>query len=89
MTTVAAGTVLDQAVAGISADAFAFLCAVHSGRIDDVHAQADAHMHRLREFARTPGAALHDLPAYKANITSRRAVARLAGTAIDMRSQAG
>jgi hypothetical protein len=89
MTTVAAGPVLNQAVAEISADAFAFLCAVHNSAIDDVRARADAHMHQLREFARTTGAALRDLPAYHANITSWRAVARLAGTTIDMRSQAG
>jgi hypothetical protein len=89
MTTVAADAVLNQAVADISAEAFTFLCAVHNSTIDDVHARADAHMHQLREFARTTGAALHDLPAYNANITSWRAIARLAGTTIDMRSQAG
>ncbi len=89
MRAVATDPVLDQAVAEISASAFAFLCAVHNSSIDDVQARADAHMHQLREFARTTGAALNTLPAYQANITSWRAVARLAGTTIDMRSQAG
>jgi hypothetical protein len=89
MTTVAADPILNQAVDEISASAYAFLCAVHNSTIDDVRARADAHMHQLREFVRTTGSSLHDLPAYNANITSWRAVARLAGTTIDMRSQAG
>ncbi len=89
MTVVAAATVLDQAVAEISADAFAFLCAVHNSEIEHVQRQADTRMHRLREFARMTGASLDELPAYNANITNWRAVARLAGATIDMRSQAG
>lgn len=89
MTAVAAATVLDQAVARLSEDAFTFLCDVHNSEIDEVLATADVHLHKLREFARMTGAPLDELPAYHAHITSWRAVARLAGATIDMRSQAG
>jgi hypothetical protein len=89
MTVVAAATVLHQAVVEISADAFAFLCAIHNSEIEHAQRQSDAHLHRLREFTRATGAALEDLPAYNANITSWRAVARLAGSSVETRSQSG
>ena len=86
MTTVAASTVLNQAVAELGADTFAFLRDVHDSKIDGVRVKAAAHMHQLRGFTRVTGARLDGLPAYNANITSWRAVARLAGATIDMRS---
>ncbi len=89
MKAVAASTGLNQAVAEISAGAFAFLCAVHNSEVDDVRMTADAQMHQLREFVRATGARLDDLPAYRANTTNWRAVARLAGANINTRLQAG
>jgi hypothetical protein len=89
MKAVATSTGLNQAVAEISADAFAFLCAIHNSEIDDVRVEADAQMHQLREFVRFTGARLDDLPAYRANTTSWGAIARLAGSNIDMKLQAG
>ena len=89
MTVVAAATVLHQAIATLSEDAFTFLCGVHNSEIDDVRVMANAHPHQLREFTRATGAAPGDLPAYHAHITSGPAVAHLASATIDMRSQAG
>ena len=89
MTVVAAATVLHQAVAELSEDAFTFLCDVQNRDIDDARVMADAHSHQLREFTRATGAVLGDLPGHHAHITSERAVAQLASATIDMRSQAG
>ena len=89
MKAVAAGTGLNQAVAEISAGAFALLCAVHNSEIGHVSATADAQLRRLREFVRATGAWLDDLPAYRENTTNWRAVARLAGANINTRLQAG
>lgn len=87
MTAVAASIVLHQAVAEISAGAS--LCDVQNSEIEHARVHADATCISLREFARMTGATLDDLPGYNSDITDRRAVARLAGTTIDMRSQAG
>lgn len=89
MKAVATRTGLNQAVAELGASAFAFLCAVHNSEIIDVRGEADAQMHQLRAFVRATGAGLDDLPAYRANTTTWRAVARLAGSQIDTRLQAG
>lgn len=78
---------LNQAVADLSSDAAAFLRQVHAGGTGDAHATAAQHPRRLREFVRATGATLEDLPAWNANITGWRAVARLANSVVA--SQAG
>lgn len=89
MTAVAASIVLHQAVAEISAGAFASLRGVQSGEIEHARVHADAACISSRGFARMTGATLADLPGYKRDMTDWRAIARLAGATIDMRSQAG
>ena len=89
MNAVANDQVLDDAVAVLSEQAFEFLCAAHAGLVKDPRAAADAYMHRLRQFARETGADLAALPAYNANITNWRAVARLAGAAVEHTTRAG
>lgn len=89
MNAVATDTVLDDAVAVLSEQAFEFLCAAHAGLTKDPRATADSYMHRLRAFARETGADLASLPAYNANITYWRAVARLAGTVVEHTTRAG
>jgi hypothetical protein len=78
---------LNQAVADLSADAAAFLQQVHAGVAGDAHATAARHLRRLREFVHATGATLEDLPAWNANITGWRAIARLANSVVA--SQAG
>jgi hypothetical protein len=80
---------LDDAISVLSEQAFEFLCAAHAGLVKDSRAAADAYMHRLRQFARETGADLAALPAYNANITNWRAVARLAGAAVEHTTRAG
>jgi hypothetical protein len=69
---------LNQAVADLSADVIAFLQQVHDGVAEDVRATAAYHQRRLREFVRATGVTLNDLPAWQANSTAWRAIARLA-----------
>jgi len=69
---------LNQAVADLSVDAIAFLQQVHDGVAEDVRATAAHHQRRLREFVRATGVTLNDLPAWQANTTGWRAIARLA-----------
>ena len=80
MKTVAVSRALNQAIADLSAAAAEFLEQVHEGRVPDVHAAADEHLHAVREFARCTGVDLNDVPAWIDNITNWRAVARLAGS---------
>lgn len=88
MKAVAVSNVLNQAVADLSADAGAFLREVHQGTAGDVHATAEHHSRKLREFVRSTGVVLDDLPARNANITGWRAIARLAHPVVET-TQAG
>ncbi len=94
MNTVATDVQVDQAVAYLGDAARTFLAQIHDGTLTisdvrGVHDIADEYMHRLRELARSTGAALDASPAYNANITNWRAVARLAGSAIKETNKAG
>lgn len=89
MNAVATDRVLDDAIADLSEQAYDFLCAAHAGLVKDPRAAADTYMHRLRQFARQTGADLASLPAYNANITNWRAVARLAGVVVEHTTRAG
>lgn len=80
MKTVAVSKALNQAIADLSAAAAEFLAQVHEGRVPDVRAAADEHLHAVREFARCTGVDLNDVPAWIDNITNWRAIARLAGS---------
>lgn len=86
---VAEQTQVNQAIADLSRYAAAFLQRVHQDHVGDVRATAELHLHRLREFSRRNGIALDELPAYDANITTWRAVARLASAAVETGSRAG
>ena len=88
MKAIAVSPVLNQAVADLSAGAQAFLCDVHAGTAGDIRARAEAHARNLREFVRDTGAVLDDLPAWQANTTGWRAIARLAHP-LENDSQAG
>jgi hypothetical protein len=55
----------------------------------DWRAAEVALMQRLGKFAGESGADLAALPAYNANITNWRAVARLAGAAVEHTTRAG
>jgi hypothetical protein len=79
---------LNQAVADLSVGAIATLRQVHAGVAIDPRATAAIHLRTLREFVRATGAALEDLPAWNANITGWRAIARLAHPVVAA-SQAG
>ena len=79
---------LNQAVADLSAGAIASLRQVHAGVAIDPRATAAQHLRTLREFVRATGATLEDLPAWHANITGWRAIARLANSVVTA-SQAG
>ena len=85
--TVAMDPALNQAVGDLSADVIAFLRRVHDGVAEDVRATAAQHQRRLLEFVRATGVTLNDLPAWQANTTAWRAVARLASPL--MTTQAG
>ncbi|MBI5284445.1 MAG: hypothetical protein HY874_05045 [Chloroflexi bacterium] len=79
---------LNQAVADLSAGVMASLRQVHAGVAIDARATAAQHLRKLREFVRATGATLEDLPAWNANITGWRAIARLAHPVVAA-SQAG
>ena len=88
MKAVAVSSVLNQAVADLSADVDAFLREIHQGTVGDVHASAEHYSRKLRELVRSTGVVLDDLPAWKANITGWRAIARLAHPVVET-TQAG
>jgi hypothetical protein len=69
---------VDQAIADLSESASAFVRRVHEGRADDVHAEAEMHLRRLREFVRRTGVNLEQVPAWSRSATSWTAVARIA-----------
>jgi hypothetical protein len=78
MKTVAESPALNQAVADLSRRAASFLELVHAGAETDVSAAAERQLRTIREIARCTGVPLDDLPAWNANITTWRAIARLA-----------
>jgi hypothetical protein len=76
-TAVAASAIFDDAIAELSMEAMAFLWRVHSGDAPDVRATAASFLRRLDVATRDDD--LGESPAWQDNITSWRAVARLAG----------
>ncbi len=90
MNAVAKSPAVNQAVAALSSDAVAFLCALHNeGVQDDAHVIAAEHQRRLREFVRCTGTNLSEIPSWNANTTSWRAIARLARPVIRTPYRAG
>ena len=90
MNAVAKSPAVNQAIAALSSEAVAFLCALHNGDVqDDPHAVASEHQRRLREFVRCTGVDLSEIPAWNANTTSWRAIARLARHVIRTDLRAG
>src|SRR5438128_924327 len=76
--------------AALTNDAVVFLCRLHNGDIaDDAHTVAADHHRRLREFVRCTGVDLSEIPAWNANTTSWRAIARLASPVLRSQSRAG
>ena len=88
---VAVERTLNQAIADLSETVRDFLTHVHASDVTGVQARADGYVRSLREFVRCTGVDLEALPAWNANTTNWRAVARLAGATItsDETSQAG
>jgi hypothetical protein len=82
MKTVAAGPSMPEAVAELSAAAFALLRDVHDGRACHPRTDAAQLIARLQEIARCTGADLNDVPAYRQSTTNWRAIARLAGSGV-------
>lgn len=74
---VATTALFDDAVAELSMEAMAFLWRVHSGDAPDTRGTAAVFLRRLAAI-RQP-AELGDVPAWESNITTWRAIARLAG----------
>ena len=82
MNEVASRERLNQAVSVLGWRAQAFLCEVHRGDATDVRAAAQAQLEMLRQLFGDSDGLMVELPAYSANITNWRAVARLAGTVV-------
>jgi len=69
---------VDQAIADLSESVDAFLRDVHNGAVADARADAELHLRRLREFVRSTGVELNQVPAWTRSVSSWRAVARIA-----------
>jgi hypothetical protein len=82
MKTVAASPAMNEAIAELSAAAFALLRDVHDGRACHPRTDAALLIGRLREIARCTGADLNDVPAYRQSTSNWRAIARLAGSGV-------
>jgi len=76
-TLVATAALFDDAVAELSMEAMAFLWRVHSGDAPDTRGTAAVFLRRLDAIGRI--AQLRGVPAWESNITTWRAIARLAG----------
>jgi len=83
MKTVAANDPVEQAVADLGYAAYTLLERVHRMEVPSPGHEAALHLRRLREFARLQGCDLDGSASYQANITSWRAIARLAGSVIE------
>ena len=79
---------VEQAIADLSDGARMFLERLHRDEVHNVRGEASLHLRRLRQLAWLHGADLDAMASYQANITSWRAVARLAGSVIET-TQAG
>ena len=76
-TVVATTALFDDAVAELSIEAMAFLWRVHSGDAPCARTTANVFLRRLAAIS--PIAQLRGMPAWESNITTWRAIARLAG----------
>ncbi|MBI2723590.1 MAG: hypothetical protein HYX50_00870 [Chloroflexi bacterium] len=74
-------------MACLSNAATALLQRVHRGECVTAAREADELLRTLRQLVRATGATLDDLPAWQANITGWRALARLAAPVVT--AQAG
>jgi hypothetical protein len=79
---------VEQAVADLGDGARMFLERLHRGEVHSPRGEAALHLRRLRGLARLHGVDVGAMTSYQANITSWRAVARLAGSVIET-TQAG
>lgn len=73
---------MHEAVAELSAAAFALLRDVHDGRACHPRTDAALLIERLHGIASYTGADLNDVPAYIQSTTNWRAIARLAGSGV-------
>jgi hypothetical protein len=81
---VATDAYVEQAIADMSDVARAFLYRVHRDACINTRTEAHLHLSRLREFARLHGRPLEKTAAYTENITNWRAIARLAGSIVQI-----
>ncbi|MEX2247146.1 MAG: hypothetical protein WEC75_10715 [Dehalococcoidia bacterium] len=85
---IAADAMVEQSVTDLSTRAASFLRRVHDGKVADARAEAEMHLHALREFVRRTGVDLEALSSWRANTASWRAVSRIARPAITSEQRA-